>query len=210
MGREKTNYYATLGSNSSQTGGARIGFRSYKDIYDGIKGSLGVVAVSQKGSGFLLYGSAGEVLPRLSLKLSGKNLLPNQLTNAAQTDGTAQVRVFCDPFSLEKAFKELVGKLQGPRNRRRQDSEAPGLYLMIGAVSQLQDELSPQQRQFMAQLLADQDVHPDDVEIELVEVEQAVEGVELILPPGCRTIREMHDRIEQRLIWVPTDAAEPH
>jgi hypothetical protein len=46
----------------------------------------------------------------LSLKLSGKNLTPNAVTNAAQTDGQGQVRVFCDPFSLEKAFKELVGK----------------------------------------------------------------------------------------------------
>jgi predicted secreted Zn-dependent protease len=80
---------------------------------------------------------------------------------------------------------------------------------MIGAVSQLQHELSAQQRRFMAQLLADHDVHADDVEIELVEVEQSVQGVELILPPGCRTIRDMHDRIEQRLIWVPDDATEP-
>ncbi len=79
---------------------------------------------------------------------------------------------------------------------------------MIGAVSELQQELSPQQRQFMAKLLREHDVHADDIEIELVEVEQAVDGVELILPPGCRTIREMHDRIEQRLIWVPDDAAE--
>lgn len=110
MGREKTNYYVTLGGNSSQTTGARVGFRSYKDIYDGIKTSLGVVTVPQKGSAFMLYGQAGEVLPRLTLKLSGKNLLPNQITNAAQTDGTGNVRVFCDPFSLEKAFKELVGK----------------------------------------------------------------------------------------------------
>jgi hypothetical protein len=110
MAREKDNYYVTLGSNSSQTNGARVAFRSFKDIYDGIKGSLGVITVPQKGSAFLLYGQAGEVLPRLSLKLSGKNLLPNQVTNAAQTDGKAQVRVFCDPYSLEKAFKELVGK----------------------------------------------------------------------------------------------------
>ncbi len=79
---------------------------------------------------------------------------------------------------------------------------------MIGAVSQLKHELSPQQCQFMAQLMREHDVHADDVEIELVEVEQAVERVELILPPGCRTIREMHDRIEQRLIWVPDDATE--
>jgi hypothetical protein len=79
---------------------------------------------------------------------------------------------------------------------------------MIGAVSQLQHELSPQQRQFMAQLLRDHDAHADDVEIELVEVEKSVQGVELILPPGCRTIGEMHDRID-RLIWVPDDAAEP-
>ena len=110
MARENENYYVTLGNNSSQTGGARLGFRSYKDIYDKIKGSLGVVTVSQKGSGFLVYGKAGEVLPKLSLKLSGKNLLPNQLTNAAQTDGAAYTRVFCDPYNLEKAFKELVGK----------------------------------------------------------------------------------------------------
>lgn len=81
---------------------------------------------------------------------------------------------------------------------------------MIGSVSQLQHELSPQQRQFMAQLLRENDAHADDVEIELVEVEQSVQGVELILPPGCRTIGDMHDRIEQRLIWIPEDdAAEP-
>jgi hypothetical protein len=79
---------------------------------------------------------------------------------------------------------------------------------MIASVSELQHELSPQQRRFMAQLLMEHDVHADDVEIELVEVEQSVQGVELILPPGCRTIRDMHDRIEQRLIWVPDDAAE--
>jgi hypothetical protein len=79
---------------------------------------------------------------------------------------------------------------------------------MIASVSELQHELSPQQRRFMAQLLRSHDVHADDVEIELVEVEQSVQGVELILPPGCRTIRDMHDRIEQRLIWVPDDAAE--
>jgi hypothetical protein len=110
MGREKENYYATLGNNSSQTGGSRLAFRSYKDIYDKIKGSLGVVTVSQKGSGVLVYGKAGEYLPRLALKLSGKNLLPNAVTNAAQTDGAGYVRVFCDPYNLEKAFKELVGK----------------------------------------------------------------------------------------------------
>jgi hypothetical protein len=110
MAREKENYYVTLGGNSSQTTGARVGFRSYKDIYDKIKGSLGVVTVPQKGSAFMLYGQAGEVLPRLTLKLSGKNLTPNATTNAAQTDGKGNVRVFCDPFSLEKAFKELVGK----------------------------------------------------------------------------------------------------
>lgn len=110
MGREKSNYYVTLGNNSSQTGGARLGFRSYTDIYDKIKGSLGVVAVGQKGSGFLVYGKAGEILPKLSLKLSGKNLVPNAATNAAQTDGVAYTRVFCDPYNLEKAFKELVGK----------------------------------------------------------------------------------------------------
>jgi hypothetical protein len=110
MAREKENYYVTLGSNTSQTGGARLGFRSYKDIYANIKSSLGVVTVGQKGAGFLVYGKAGEVLPKLSLKLSGKNLQPNATTNAAQTDGAAYTRVFCDPYNLEKAFKELVGK----------------------------------------------------------------------------------------------------
>ncbi len=110
MAREKSNYYVTLGSNSSQVNGARVAFRSYKDIYDGIKGSLGVELVGQKGSAFLIYGKAGEVLPRLSLKLSGRNLQLNVLTNAAQTDGKDSCRVFCDPYNLEKAFKELVGK----------------------------------------------------------------------------------------------------
>jgi hypothetical protein len=110
MGQEKENYYVTLGDNKTQTGGARIAFRSNKEIYDKIKSSLGVVTVAQKGSGFLIYGKAGEVLPRLTLKLSGKNLTPNALTNAAQTDGKGNVRVFCDPYNLEKAFRELVGK----------------------------------------------------------------------------------------------------
>jgi hypothetical protein len=110
MGREKTNYYVTLGGNSSQMAGSRLAFRSYKDIYDGIKAQLGVTPVGQKGAGILVYGVAGEYLPRLALKLSGKKLLPNALTNAAQTDGQAYVRVFCDPYNLEKAFKEVIGK----------------------------------------------------------------------------------------------------
>jgi hypothetical protein len=79
---------------------------------------------------------------------------------------------------------------------------------MIASVSELQNDLSPQQRRFMARLLVEHDVHANDVEVELVEVERSVQGVELILPPGCRTIRQMHDRIEQRLIWVPDDATE--
>jgi hypothetical protein len=110
MAREQSNYYVTLGSNSNQKDGARVAFRSYTDIYKDIKKSLGVEVVAQKGSGFLIYGKAGEVIPKLSLKLSGKNLTPNAFTNAGQTDGKAYTRVFCDPYNLEKAFKELVGK----------------------------------------------------------------------------------------------------
>jgi hypothetical protein len=110
MAREQSNYYVSLGSNKSQKDGARIAFRSYTDIYKDIKKSLGVETVAQKGSGFLVYGKAGEVIPKLALKLSGKNFVPNALTNAAQTDGKAGTRVFCDPYNLEKAFKELIGK----------------------------------------------------------------------------------------------------
>ena len=110
MARGKDNFYVTLGAADTQVNGARIGFRSYKDIYENIRTSLGVVVVGQKGSAFLIYGKASEMLPRLSLKLSGANLVLNVLTNAAQTDGRAQCKVFCDPYNLEKAFKELVGK----------------------------------------------------------------------------------------------------
>lgn len=110
MAREKSNYYVTLGSNKSQTGGARLAFQSFTDIYSGIQKSLGVETVGQKGAGFLVYGKAGEMLPRLALKLSSKNFVPNALTNAGQTDGKGYIRVFCDPYNLEKAFKELIGK----------------------------------------------------------------------------------------------------
>jgi hypothetical protein len=110
MAREQSNYYVTLGGNSNQKDGSRVAFRSYTDLYKDIKKSLGVEVVPQKGSGFLIYGKAGEIIPKLALKLSGKNITPNALTNAAQTDGKAYTRVFCDPYSLEKAFKELIGK----------------------------------------------------------------------------------------------------
>ncbi|MBE9031604.1 hypothetical protein IQ266_17870 [filamentous cyanobacterium LEGE 11480] len=110
MSNERSNYYVSLGSDGAQTGGARIAFRSKKNIYDPIKKSLGVKDVKEKGAGFLIYGQAGELLPRLSLKISGRNLTPNAATNAAQTDGAGTVRVFVDPFSIEKAFKELIGK----------------------------------------------------------------------------------------------------
>lgn len=110
MAREKANYTVTIGGALLQSDGSKLAFRSYIDIYDKIKKSLGVELVKQKGSGFLVYGKAGEYVPRLSLKLSGKNVIPNAFTNAGQTDGQAYVRVFCDPFSLEKAFKELPGK----------------------------------------------------------------------------------------------------
>jgi hypothetical protein len=110
MAREKSNYYVTLGGNSNQKDGSRLAFRSYTDIYKEIRKSLGVEIVQQKGSAFLVFGKCGELIPRLRLKLSGGNIIANQLTNAAQTDGKGYVTVFCDPFNLEKAFKELVGK----------------------------------------------------------------------------------------------------
>jgi hypothetical protein len=110
MAREKSNYTVTLGGALLQSDGAKLAFRSYTDIYDKIKKSLGVELVKQKSSGFLIYGKASEYVPRLRLKLSGKNLVPNAFTNAGQTDGKASALVFCDPYNLEKAFKELVGK----------------------------------------------------------------------------------------------------
>jgi hypothetical protein len=73
---------------------------------------------------------------------------------------------------------------------------------MIGTISALKPELNAQQEAFLGRLLLLHDVHADDVEIELVETDRQVQEVELILPPGCRSVAEMHDRIE-RLIWVP-------
>jgi hypothetical protein len=110
MAREKSNYYATLGADLTQANGARLGFRSYTDLYKDIQGDLGIKTVGQKGTGFLIYGKASEMLPKLRLKLSGKNLQLNILTNAGQTDGKASSTVFCDPYNLEKAFKNLIGK----------------------------------------------------------------------------------------------------
>ncbi|MBE9031603.1 hypothetical protein IQ266_17865 [filamentous cyanobacterium LEGE 11480] len=60
----------------------------------------------------------------------------------------------------------------------------------------------------MAQLLTEHDAHPDDVEIELVEVDQAVQEVGLILPPGVQSVAEMQVNIERRLIWLPEDEPE--
>jgi hypothetical protein len=76
--------------------------------------------------------------------------------------------------------------------------------MLVGSISELQHELTPEQRAFMAQLLTDNHAHADDVEIELIERE--VTGVELILPPGCRTESEMLQNLERKLIWVPDDA----
>ena len=80
---------------------------------------------------------------------------------------------------------------------------------MRDSLSALQHELNPQQKAFMAQLLAEESAHADDVEVELGIVEYEVGEVGLILPPGCRSTQEMHDNIERRLIWLPGDAAEP-
>lgn len=73
---------------------------------------------------------------------------------------------------------------------------------MIGAISALKPELNVQQEAFLGRLLSLHDVHADDVEIELIETDRQISEIELILPPGCRSVAEMHDRIE-RLIWVP-------
>jgi hypothetical protein len=107
---ERKNYFVSLGSTDRQTNGARIAFRSPGDIYDPIKSHLGVSDVTENGAGFLIYGLAGAHLPRLSLKLGKKALVGAGLGNDAQSDGEKYIRVFCDPFALEKAFKELIGK----------------------------------------------------------------------------------------------------
>lgn len=73
---------------------------------------------------------------------------------------------------------------------------------MIGTISALRPELNAQQEAFLGRLLLLHDVPADEVEIELIETDRQVQEVELILPPGCRSVAEMHDRIE-RLIWVP-------
>jgi hypothetical protein len=73
---------------------------------------------------------------------------------------------------------------------------------MMGAISALRPQLNAKQEAFLDRLLAQHGAHGDDVEIELIEADRQVQDIELILPPGCRSVAEMHERIE-RLIWVP-------
>jgi hypothetical protein len=73
---------------------------------------------------------------------------------------------------------------------------------MIGTISTLRPELNEQQEAFLDRLLLIHDVPADDVEIELVEADRQVQDVELILPPGCRSVAQMQDRLE-RFIWFP-------
>lgn len=100
---ERKNYYVKYGS-------IYVGFRGPSALYDSIKSQLGIREVTERLDQNVIYGIAGETLPRLSLKLSGGGLNNTGLANQAQSDGNAYVRVFVDPAKIESCLAGLVGR----------------------------------------------------------------------------------------------------
>lgn len=102
---ERKNYYIEIRD-------TRIGFRSPSALYDSIKRILGIRDVSERNarSNFIIYGIAGETLPRLTLKLSGGGVNNTGIANQAQSDGNDNARVFCAPDKIEDALTQLVGR----------------------------------------------------------------------------------------------------
>jgi hypothetical protein len=68
----------------------------------------------------------------------------------------------------------------------------------------LTQSLTPAQEAFLGELLRSHDLPQEAMEeLEVEFCQPEVAGIELILPPGCRSVEDMHRKIEKNLIWVP-------
>lgn len=98
---ERTAYFVEMGNNGSSI---RYGFRAPATLYNNIKTDLGVKEATERTYGSIVFGLAGEKLPRLRIGMGGR------FGNAANTDQRKSALVFVDPGRIEHCLDKLIGK----------------------------------------------------------------------------------------------------